>query len=108
MESGLQHLAERFAPPQRSGDKTKEATEVLKLTAQDLKNFDVIDEIIPEPLGGAHRKPEVVFENLRKALRRYINQTINLDADEIKRRRTEKFLDMTRHLKQIPQTPNKK
>ncbi len=92
----------------RSGDKTKEATEVLKLTAQDLKNFDVIDEIIPEPLGGAHRKPEVVFENLRKALRRYINQTINLDADEIKRRRTEKFLDMTRHLKQIPQTPNKK
>ena len=92
----------------RSGDKTKEATEVLKLTAQDLKNFDVIDEIIPEPLGGAHRKPEAVFENLRKVLRRRLADFATLSSDEIKKQRTEKFLEMTRNLKIVPATQVKK
>ena len=92
----------------RSGDKTKEATEVLKLTAQDLKNFGVIDEIIPEPLGGAHRKPEAVFENLRKSIRRHLSTLCSLTPDEVKKRRTEKFLEMTRNLKVVPAAQVKK
>ena len=92
----------------RSGDKTKEATEVLKLTAQGLKNFEVMDESIPEPLGGAHRKPEAVFENLRKALRRRLTEFASLNGDEIKKRRTEKFLEMTRNLKIVPAMQVKK
>lgn len=92
----------------RSGDKTKEATEVLKLTAQDLKSFGVIDEIVPEPMGGAHRNPEIVFDNLRKTLRRLLTGYASLKGDEIKKRRTEKFLEMTRNLKIIPMTQNQK
>lgn len=82
----------------RSADKTKEATEALKLTAQDLKSLGVIDEIIPEPLGGAHRNPEAVFENLRKALRKHLEQLLRLSGDELKKQRTAKFLAMTRNL----------
>lgn len=80
----------------RSADKTKEATEALKLTAQDLKSLGVIDEIIPEPLGGAHRNPTVAFENLRKALHKHLEDLSRLSGNELKQKRTEKFLAMTR------------
>ena len=82
----------------RSSDKTKEATEALKLTAQDLKALGVIDEIVPEPLGGAHRNPQVVFDNLRKALRKHLEHLLRLSGDELKKQRTAKFLAMTRNL----------
>lgn len=82
----------------RSGDKTKEATEALKLTAQDLKSFGIIDEIIPEPLGGAHRNPKAVFENLRKSLQKHLNQLMHFDGEELKKQRTEKFLAISRNL----------
>lgn len=88
----------------RSADKTKEATEALKLTAQDLKSLGVIDEIIPEPLGGAHRKPEVVFENLRKSLRKHINELARFSGDELKKQRTEKFLAMSRNFEKSSST----
>ncbi len=82
----------------RSADKTKEATEALKLTAQDLKSFGVIDEIIAEPLGGAHRNHQVVFENLRKSLQKHLSELGKLNGDELKKQRTEKFLAMSRNL----------
>ena len=88
----------------RSADKTKEATEALKLTAQDLKSLGVIDEIIPEPLGGAHRKPEVVFENLRKSLRKHINELARFSGEELKKQRTEKFLAMSRNFEKPSST----
>lgn len=81
----------------RSADKTKEATEALKLTAQDLKSLGIIDEIIPEPLGGAHRNPTVTFENLRKSLRKHLEELSRFSADELKQKRTDKFLAMTRN-----------
>ena len=58
----------------RSAEKTKDATEALRLTAQDLKTFGIIDEIVPEPLGGAHRNKEQAFDNLRAALRKQLNE----------------------------------
>lgn len=80
----------------RSADKAKEATEALKLTAQDLKRLGVIDEIVAEPLGGAHRCPKTAFDNLRKALHKHLNALLSLSGDELKKQRTEKFMAMTR------------
>ena len=91
----------------RSSDKVIEATEALKLTAQDLKKFKVIDEIIDEPLGGAHRHPKAVFDNLRAALRKHLTELLALTPAEIKKQRSDKFLEMTRHFKPAP-TPAKK
>lgn len=82
----------------RSADKAREATEALKLTAQDLKSFGVIDEIIPEPLGGAHRNPQEAFANVRKALKKHLIKLCALSGEELKKQRTEKFLAMTRNL----------
>ena len=83
----------------RSADKVKEATEALKLTAQDLKKLKVIDEIIEEPMGGAHRHPKAVFDNLRESLRKHLSGLLKLTPAELKKMRTEKFLEMTRNLK---------
>ena len=83
----------------RSNEKVKEATEALKLTAADLKKLKVIDEIIEEPIGGAQRHPKAVFDNLRAALRKHLAELLKMTPAEIKKQRTEKFLDMTRNLK---------
>lgn len=76
----------------RSADKTKEATEALHLTAQDLKQLGIIDEIVPEPLGGAHRNPEAAFENLRTALKQNLQDLIAANYDKLKKQRTDKFM----------------
>ena len=86
----------------RSADKVQEATQALKLTAQDLKKLKVIDEIIEEPVGGAHRHRKVVFDNLRAALRKHLVELLKLTPAELKKARTEKFLNMTKNLKQVP------
>ena len=90
----------------RSNEKVKEATEALKLTAADLKKLKVIDEIIEEPIGGAQRHPKVVFDNLRAALRKHLTELLKLSPSEIKKQRTEKFMEMTRNFK--PAEKNKK
>ncbi|MEE6206656.1 MAG: acetyl-CoA carboxylase carboxyltransferase subunit alpha [Alphaproteobacteria bacterium] len=76
----------------RSAEKTKEATEALHLTAQDLKKLGIIDEIVPEPMGGAHRDPEKAFENLRQALKNNLQVLITANYDKLKKHRTEKFM----------------
>ena len=76
----------------RSADKTKEATEALRLTAQDLKRLGIIDEIVPEPMGGAHRNHDKAFENLRQALKTNLAALINSNYDKLKKQRTEKFM----------------
>ena len=76
----------------RSAEKTKEATEALRLTAQDLKKFGIIDEIVAEPLGGAHRNREQAYENLRIALRKNLQDLMSQNYDKLKKNRTEKFM----------------
>lgn len=76
----------------RSAEKTKEATEALHLTAQDLKKFGIIDEIIPEPLGGAHRNPQQTIENLRQALKANLQILMSINNEKLKKQRTEKFM----------------
>ncbi len=78
----------------RSADKTKEATEALHLTAQDLKKLGIIDEIVAEPLGGAHRDPQKAFENLKTAIDKDLQELIGKDYNELKKERTAKFLQI--------------
>lgn len=82
----------------RSGDKTQEATEALRLTAQDLKALGLIDEIIKEPLGGAHRDKEQTFASVKEVLLRHLRELQQQAPDELKKRRTEKFLKMGRNI----------
>ncbi len=81
----------------RSADKVKEATEALKLTAQDLRKLGVIDEIIAEPLGGAHRNPLAAIERVGDAILKHLKELLPLSGEELKKRRTDKFLRMGRH-----------
>lgn len=82
----------------RSSDKVKEATEALKLTAQDLKKLGIIDEIINEPLGGAHRDPKMIIENVGNAILRNLKELLPLSGEELKKQRNDKFLKMGRNL----------
>ena len=82
----------------RSGDKTKEATEALRLTAQDLKALGIIDEIIKEPLGGSHRNTEQTLGAVKEAISRQLRELSGLSPDELKRQRTEKFLNMGKNI----------
>ncbi len=82
----------------RSADKVKEATEALKLTAQDLKKLGIIDEIIPEPLGGAHRDIKATIEHVGDAILKNLKELLPLSGEELKKQRNEKFLKMGRNL----------
>jgi acetyl-CoA carboxylase carboxyl transferase subunit alpha len=68
-----------------------EAAEALKLTAQDLLKLDVVDEIVPEPEGGAHRDYDSAAENLSRALRRNLQHSSKIPIDELLQKRYEKF-----------------
>ncbi len=76
----------------RSAEKTKEATEALHLTAQDLKKLGIIDEIVSEPIGGAHRDANQTIENLRIALKQNLQELSMINSDKLKKQRTEKFM----------------
>ena len=68
-----------------------EAAAALKLTASDLLELKVIDEMIPEPLGGAHQDHEAAIRNLRDAVARHLDEVTRLPIDELLRQRYEKF-----------------
>jgi acetyl-CoA carboxylase carboxyl transferase subunit alpha len=68
-----------------------EAAEALKLTAQDLMGLSVVDEIVPEPEGGAHRDPDTAAANLGTALRQNLERLSALSIDELMRNRYDKF-----------------
>ena len=68
-----------------------EAAEALKLTAQDLVKLGVVDEIVPEPEGGAHRDHDLAAANLGTALRQNLQRTVDTPIDELLARRYEKF-----------------
>jgi len=68
-----------------------EAAEALKLTAQDLLKLEVVDEIVPEPEGGAHRDYDSVAANVGRALRRALQQVSQLPIAELLEKRYQKF-----------------
>ena len=70
------------------------AADALKLTANDLIAFKVIDEIIPEPVGGAHLDPDAAGEAVRSSLIRHVGELRRIKPDKLVRRRAEKFANM--------------
>ena len=77
----------------RSSENNEQAANALKLTAQDLLELKVIDEIIPEPIGAAHRNPETLFNSIFDSLKLNLKQIISLSRDELKSTRNKRFLD---------------
>ena len=82
----------------RDPARAKDAAVALKITAQDLKKFGVIEEIIPEPLGGAHRMPVQAMQSTAEAIARTLNAYSGLSADLLRTQRREKFLNIGRGL----------
>lgn len=78
----------------RSGEYANEAATALKLTAQDLKNLGIIDDIIPEPLGGAHRDRAMTIRNVGEQIEKTINILSSYDGNVLRSRRRHKFLEM--------------
>ncbi|MEK6691375.1 MAG: acetyl-CoA carboxylase carboxyltransferase subunit alpha [Nitrospirota bacterium] len=72
-------------------DEIDRAAEALKLTAQELFNLGIVDEIIKEPLGGAHRNPNETAETLGEAIKRNLRGLFQMPIDELINRRYEKF-----------------
>lgn len=80
----------------RSAAEAETAAEALKITAQDLHRLGVIDEIVAEPLGGAHRHPTQAINTLKSALARHLDELAGEEAAVLKLQRQEKFLAMGR------------
>ena len=81
----------------KDAEKMREAAEALRLTAQDLRRLDVIDRIIPEPLGGAQRDPSVMITAVGAALADMLKGLDGKDAATLRAERRQKFLDMGAH-----------
>ena len=75
----------------RDSTQADKAADSLKLTAKDLYEMKVIDEVVPEPAGGAHRDPPKSAENLGKALRKHLGELTELSPDELVQDRYQKF-----------------
>ncbi len=80
----------------RSAEQAKDAAEALKLTAQDLMKLGIIDGIVAEPMGGAHRDHERAIAALGTAIKRELDGLAADSPDLLKARRREKYLEMGR------------
>ncbi len=80
----------------RTADKAADAAEAMKVTAQDLKALGVIDTIVPEPLGGAHRDPTGAIAALGTGIENALIELTGRDADELRGDRRDKFLRVGR------------
>jgi len=78
----------------RDSKKAELAAAALRLTAEDLHSFGLIDGIVPEPPGGAHENPNVAAENLRQALRRSLGDLIAVGPEQLVAHRYAKFRQM--------------
>lgn len=99
----LQHAVYSVISPEgcasilwRSADKKQEAAATQKLTASDLLALKVIDEIVPEPLGGAHRNHEETIKTLGNSLEKALKELVNLTPKQLHAQRRQKFLEMGR------------
>lgn len=82
----------------RDTSKAQEAATTMKITAQDLVRFGVIDAIVPEPAGGAHRDPAAAIAATGAAIADALASLAGLDRDAIRRHRRQKFLGIGRNL----------
>lgn len=76
----------------RDGEQAKLAAEALRLTAKDLQKLGVIDAIIPEPLGGAHRRPDAAIDAVGAAIASVLTELQDRDREALKQERKNRFL----------------
>ena len=74
--------------------KAPEAAEALKLTAKDLLDMGIVDEIIKEPLGGAHREPEACAKNVKAAIKKYMKELLPIPKKELLENRYKRFREI--------------
>jgi len=79
----------------RSSENANHAAEALKLTAQDMQKFNIIDEIIPEPTGGAHRDPHLAVKKIGDAIENRLINLLSLQKDELLKLKEEKYLKIS-------------
>jgi acetyl-CoA carboxylase carboxyl transferase subunit alpha len=82
----------------RSAEKAQEAATALKITAQDLKNLKLIDAIISEPEGGAHRGAGVAIQAVAEQIAAGLSELENISGEQLVKSRREKYLAMGRNL----------
>lgn len=99
----LEHSIYSVASPEacasilwRSREKAKQAAEALKVTADSLNDLGVIDRILKEPVGGAHRERDLIIDKVGDAVIEELDDLSQLSSDELRRDRRQKFLDMGR------------
>jgi len=76
----------------RSADKAADAAEAMRVTATDLERFGVVDRVVPEPMGGAHRNPAAAIAALGTAIGEELDALAGRDAETLRRERREKYL----------------
>jgi acetyl-CoA carboxylase carboxyl transferase subunit alpha len=101
----LEHSVYTVASPEASASilwhdssRAQDAATNMRITAQDLQKFGVIDRIIDEPVGGAHRSPEEAIRATGDAIEEALSSLDNLPPDEVRRQRREKYLAIGRTL----------
>ena len=82
----------------RDSTRAKEAATNMKITAEDLKSLGVIDGIITEPVGGAHRDPETVIDRAGDMIASALGEFAGMPGDQIRSTRRQKFLEIGRNL----------
>jgi len=82
----------------RDGTKAQEAANNMKITAQDMLRFGVIDSILKEPVGGAHRDPAAMIATTGDAIAKAFDELRGLDGNAVRKQRRQKFLDIGRKL----------
>jgi len=82
----------------RKQEKNQEAAAALRISAQDCLNLKVIDAIVPEPVGGAHRAPEEAILNVGEQIARAIAEMDRVPGEQLRKERREKYLAMGRDL----------
>ena len=78
----------------KDGERSPDAAEALKLTSEDLSGLGVVDEVIREPLGGAHRAPSVAMDEVKRVLLRHLDELAAAPIDELLTRRARKYRRM--------------
>lgn len=82
----------------KDGSKAPEAAEVLKLNAQDLLNWGIIEEVIPEPMGGAHKNAQATTESVKKSISRHLQELKAQNKDSLLKSRYRKFRGIGRFI----------
>jgi acetyl-CoA carboxylase carboxyl transferase subunit alpha len=87
-----------YKSPEKATEKTQEVAAALRITAQDLLEMKIIDGIVPEPTGGAHRAPEAAISAVGETISRAFDEMNGLNAQQLRLQRREKYLAMGRNL----------